>query len=343
MENNIKTFDKNNVLGSISKFGNQCNNAWEKTICNKSDRNIKNILVIGMGGSALGAHIIESLNIMRVPFYVSHEYTIPMWVNQDTLVLAVSYSGGTEETLGATREAIAKNAYVVGITAGGVLERILKENNSQVCTIDRNDNPCGQPRYAVGSMMIIILKICLGERLINLDSKNIEDAVQELEDWHSKLLKSNGLEALYENTKTLENKMPLFIYSEHLTNVGRFVRNQIHETGKAFAVTHEIPELNHHLMEGLTFPKSNTENVRVLFFESELYGERNKKRFAITKDVLSKQNISYKSIKVEGESKLSQALITMSLGMYIAYFLALIHQKNPSVVPWVNYFKESLG
>lgn len=343
MENNIQTFDKDNVLGSISKFGDQCKNAWEKVIYNKTDRSIKNILVIGMGGSALGAHIIESLGVVNVPFYVSHEYRIPPWVNENTLVFSVSYSGGTEETLEATKKAIERSAYIVGITAGGALEKILKENNSQVCIIDRNDNPCGQPRYAVGSMMMIILRVCLSEGLISLNEENIQDAVGELEVWHSRLLESNGLEALYEDTKNLENKMPLLIYSEHLTNVGRFVRNQIHETGKALAITHEIPELNHHLMEGLTYPLSNKDTIRAIFFESELYGERNKKRFAITKDVLSKQSISYQSIKVEGKSKLSQALIAMSLGMYIAYFLALIHKKNPSVVPWVNYFKENLG
>ena len=89
---------------------------------------IKNVLILGMGGSALPAHIIESLNILKVPMVTSHEYYIPSWVCENTLVLAVSYSGTTEETLSATNEAIERGAYIVGITTGGKLKEILEKN-----------------------------------------------------------------------------------------------------------------------------------------------------------------------------------------------------------------------
>lgn len=343
MENNIKKFDSKNVLGSISYFPKQCANAWEKESYSSKDTPIKNILVLGMGGSALGAYALDSLRILTVPMIISHEYTIPPWVNKETLVLAISYSGTTEETLSATEKALAQNAYVVGITAGGTLEKILKEAGSPVCIINREDNPCDQPRYAVGAMMMNMLKVFTAHNLCTINKSDIQKSLEELEVWQKDFIDSNKIEEIYEETKELENKMPVLIHAEHLANLGHFVRNQIHETGKAFAVIHEIPELNHHLMEGLAYPLDNQKNLRVLFFESNLYSDKIKKRFEVTKDVLTKQNISYKSISIDGTTQLSQALIGMLRGQYVAFSLALIHEKDPSEIPWVNYFKKQLG
>jgi glucose/mannose-6-phosphate isomerase len=343
MEDNIKKLDGKGTLGSITNFPNQCKNAWEQTDYTPRDIQIKNILVIGMGGSALGAHIVESLGVLKVPMTISHEYTIPPWVSEETLVFAISYSGTTEETLNATREALSRNAHVVGITTGNTLEKILKEKGASVCIINRNDNPCDQPRYAVGSMMMIMLKVCSSYNLLQLSENEVSGAIEELGMWQKTFDESNGIEQVYEETKDLENKMPILIHSEHLANLGRFVRNQIHETGKALAIAHEIPELNHHLMEGLAHPTDNVENIRVLFFESNLYSDKIKKRFSVTKDVLDKQHIVHRSIIIAGGSPLAQALIGMLRGMYMAFSLALVHKRDPSDILWVNYFKEQIS
>ncbi len=345
MENNIAKLDSKNVFASIAHFPNQCENAWKQESYVSRDISIKNILIIGMGGSALGAYILDSLHILNVPMVISHEYSIPSWVDKSTLVFAISYSGTTEETISATEEAFVKGAYVVGITTDGdnPLRKILDGKKAPICTINKSDNPCGQPRYAVGSMMMKILKVCIAQNLCSLNEGDVTKAIKELTEWQKSFVSSNHIEQIYDEVKDLENKMPVLIHGEHLTNLGRFVRNQIHETGKAFAVTHDIPELNHHLMEGLEYPLDNVKNVRVLFFESNLYGDRIKKRFKITKDVLSKQNIIYKSINIDGETPFAQILIGMLRGQYMAFGLALIHEKDPSETMWVRYFKEQLN
>jgi glucose/mannose-6-phosphate isomerase len=343
MEDNIAKLDSRNVRDTISYFPKQCLHAWEQNNYSPRDIPLKNILVIGMGGSALGPYILDSLRILKVPLVMSHEYTIPPWVGKETLVFAISYSGTTEETLSATEQALSIGAYVVGITAGNTLEKILKEKNAPVCTINTNDNPCGQPRYAAGSMMMHMLKVCIAEGLCTLSASGVESALEELTTWQEKFTDSKDIEKIYEEAKDLENKMPMLIHSEHLANVGRFIRNQMHETAKVLAITHDIPELNHHLMEGLEYPLDNMKNLRVLFFESNLYSERIGKRFAITKEVLRGQGISYKSIVIEGKTPLSQVLIGMLRGMYLAFALALLHEKDPSEVKWVNYFKQQLG
>lgn len=344
MENNITNLDSKDVLTSIKNFPTQCENAFKniKSIT-PENREIRNIVVMGMGGSALGAHVLNGLKILKLPLIISNEYSIPLWVNEHTLLFAISYSGTTEETLSATKEALERGVMVVGITGGGALEKILLEHNRPVYLIDKKDNPCDQPRYGVGAMMLIMLRVCIDNNLSIVNKEEMQKAIEELGVWQKNFDERNLLKEIYETSKSLENKMPLLIYAEHLSGLGNFMRNQIHETGKALAQTHNIPELNHHLMEGLSFPKENVNKLVVIFFESDFYSEKIKKRIMVTKDVLEKQNIKYITVSPEGDSKLSQVLIAMLYGMYLAFSIAIIHGKDPSVVPWVDYFKEQLA
>jgi glucose/mannose-6-phosphate isomerase len=345
-KNAIAQYDSKNVLGSVELFPNQCISTWNTNVENKIDLSnveIKNILVLGMGGSALGAYILQSLDIFTVPINISHDYNIPNFVNENTLVLAISYSGGTEETLSATKKAIEKNAKVVCITVGGELEKIAIENNLDLRKINTEYNPCNQPRFGVGFMMMHIIKVCTDYKVCNLNHTNVESALVELESWQNNFKQNNLIDTIYTEAQTIKDFMPVLVYSEHLTNLGRFTRNQIHETAKTLALAHEIPELNHHLMEGLEFPDTNKEKVYFIFFESNLYSEKINKRIAVTKDVLAKQGIKYKIVEMEGESKLAQILIGMQRAMYLAYTLGIIHEKDPSDIKWVNYFKEQLA
>ncbi len=342
-QNGIEKFDTKNVFGSVELFPKQCKATWESGSEDRERKEVTNILVAGMGGSALGAYILQSLNIFTVPITMSHDYNIPAWVGEDTLVLAISYSGGTEETLSATTHAIEKGAQVACITVGGELENIAVKNNLEIRKINTGYNPCNQPRFGVGFMMMEMIKICTDYKVCNLTNEEVEKALVELASWQETFKTENKIDEVYTDAQNIADKMPVLVYSEHLTNLGRFTRNQIHETAKTLALTHEIPELNHHLMEGLEFPDTNKEKVYFMFFESNLYSEKINKRIAVTKDVLSKQGIKYTTVDMQGESKLSQILIGMQRAMYLAYTLGIIHEKDPSDIKWVNYFKEQLS
>ncbi len=362
MENNIKEsiekYDSKKIYESINMFHEQCTHAWENAHTKPVGNVIKNVLVIGMGGSALGAYIIQSLNILNVPLSVSHEYFVPEWVSDETLVLAMSYSGGTEETLSATESALGKGATVVGITCapttpsfghpssgrrGENLADILEEKKCQVYTIDTSKNPCGQPRFGVGSMMAVMLKVFMTNELTTITEKDIQETFNELELWEKSFEETNRINQIYSRAEMVKDNILIYVYAEHLTNIGRFARNQTNETAKTLALTHEIPELNHHLMEGLEYPQENKKLLHFFFHESDLYADKIKKRFHITKDVLDKQNIAHTTTHMEGQTKLAQTFIAMLRSMYFAFSLALIHQKDPSDIPWVNYFKEQLG
>ena len=341
LKNDIKKYDSKNVLASVELFYAQCKKSWDTTIYKNDKNEISNILVIGMGGSALGAQIIQSLNILKVPMHISNEYTIPEWVNKNTLVLAMSYSGSTEETVEALNYALTKKANVIGITTGGKLAEILKKKKLPLCLIDKTDNPCGQPRFAVGSMMMIMLRIFIHHKLCRLNTKDISSALSELES--EKVLNDKSLEKKYNQISKLKDKILVLVYAEHLSNVGLFARNQIHETSKTFAVTHNIPELNHHLMEGLSYPASNKNILHFIFTESTLYSDKIQKRISVTKEVLKKQKIKSSVVEARGGSHLSEVLIQILDSMYFAYLLGITNKKDPSDIRWVDYFKAQLS
>jgi glucose/mannose-6-phosphate isomerase len=151
----IKKMDPKNVFGSTGLLLEQC-----EQILNDSKpfslppeyKQIKNVVFSGMGGSALGAQLINSLykDRLSLPFIINNDYTLPNFANTDTLVILSSYSGTTEETLASAKEAISRKCKTVAITTGGELESTLKAENLPVFKFEPKNNPCGQPRLGTG-------------------------------------------------------------------------------------------------------------------------------------------------------------------------------------------------
>lgn len=140
----------------------------------------------------------------------------------------------------------------------------------------------------------------------------------------------------------LKNKMPILTTSEHLAGAAHAVKNQLNESAKTFALLFDIPELNHHLMEGLRNPAKAKEYWQFLFFESDLFEARVKSRYPITKKVLDKNEVGYSSYKLSSKTKLAQVFELLALGSYLQYYLAALYEIDPLPIPWVDYFKKEL-
>lgn len=140
----------------------------------------------------------------------------------------------------------------------------------------------------------------------------------------------------------LQNRGVLIFASEHLDGNAHTMSNQINESAKQFAVSFAIPEMNHHLMEGLTFPKSNHRVLAGLFLESTLYHPRVQVRYPITREVFQKQHIPSFSWLPKSATRLDQALETLSFGSFLSFYLAMLNHLDPSTIKWVDYFKRKL-
>ena len=118
--------DSENMLGVIKDFPRQCREALDLPRGISVSGEVTSIVVIGMGGSAVGGDLLKTyLHDTKIPVFVIRDYKVPEFVDDYTLVFAVSYSGNTEETLSALKDAKEKGAKIIGITPA-LLTRIGK-------------------------------------------------------------------------------------------------------------------------------------------------------------------------------------------------------------------------
>lgn len=335
----IKKLDPKNVYGSTELILEQCSQIWQDTKSlsfTQEYSNIKNVVFSGMGGSALGAQIIYHLfkNELKVPFYINNDYNLPGFTDKNTLVVLSSYSGTTEETLSSANEAINRNCKVTGLTTGGELSKLFDSKNIPYLKINPVNNPAKQPRLGSGYTIFGLISIFTKLNLINTQA----DFINEIN--IARKSKEEAKEEAKKLALNLKDKIPVIFSSEFLTGNAHVIRNQINETAKSFSAFFPIPELNHHLMEGLKNP--GNKNLHVLFLNSDLYSDRIQKRIELTKDVVSQNGIPYSEYRAVGNTKISQSLNILTFGGYLTFYLAILYGLDPSLIPWVDYFKEKL-
>jgi len=310
-------------------------------------KEIKNVVLCGMGGSALGARIVDSLlvNRLRVPFEIFNEYHIPNYVNDETLVIVSSYSGNTEETLDCLHESLTKGAKIFGITAGGRLAEILSDRKIPSYIFEPVNNPSKQPRmsigYAIGTVLAILTKL----NVVHFSPEEVDKAISSmnntLTEVNENVPETRNIAKLF--AKKLNMKFPILVASEHLIGTAHTIKNQLNESAKTFCVLFDLPELNHHLMEGLSYPESLKRNMHFIFIESNQYSEEVKKRYPITQKVLEKNNVDFSIYTPNTETKLEQVFETLAVGSTVVYLLTKAYGIDPLEIPWVDYFKEEMA
>jgi glucose/mannose-6-phosphate isomerase len=203
---------------------------------------IDGICLVGMGGSAIAGEIVKCLlaDNSEKPILTVRDYVLPKTVNNRWVVVAVSYSGNTEETISGFKEAESRGSSTFVITTGGVLLDISDETRVHVM-------PTGfQPRAALPIIFAGVLPLV--ETLLNLNLTDLEEVSRSLElastRWDSSDLKPGRL------AKSLRNKMPVFIGWRHLIPVAYRAKCQFNENSKAFASSAQIPEMYHNEIEG---------------------------------------------------------------------------------------------
>lgn len=337
----IKKLDPKDVYGSTGLFLAQCEQIWQDSKhleIPDEYKNIDNIIVCGMGGSAYGAYVAQALlkDTSNVAIYNNNDYHLPKFANEKSLVILSSYSGSTEEVLSCGKQAVSKSIRVAGITNGGKLAEFLKANNSPVLLFNPQNNPSGQPRLGTGYMVLGFIALLNSLGVITITDQEITTAITELKNSQEEI-KSKAISI----AQKLQGYIPVILSAEFLNGNAHIMRNQFNETAKSFSAFEDLPELNHHLMEGLKNPADK--KLMALFLSSSLYSDMLKKRIKLTVDVVQKNEVGVIEYVPSGTSQLSQMLNVLSFGGYVTLYLALLYGLDPSLIPWVDYFKDQLS
>lgn len=346
----IKKIDVSGVLESTEKFADQCQQAWnESSTLQFSEKydHIYNIVVCGMGGSRFTPRTIKELyrDCIKEPYEIVEDYTLPSYVDKDTLVILSSYSGTTEEVVSCGYEAIKRGARISAVTNGAKIGEMLEEHEGVGYVFKPINNPCGQPRIGSGYMLMGHLGLLYALKLIDLDSQDVGNAIDF----------ARTLSAVYQSGVSsrdnaakqlalfLKDKHPFIITAEFLKGFGNCFANQINETSKMISDYRYISELNHHMLEGLKHPETLHQNGVFLFIQSLLYSEPIRKLFSITKDIVERQKLATREIRLTGPTKLAQVLEAYTLSGFTTFYMAMLYDTDPVVIPWVDYFKKQLA
>jgi glucose/mannose-6-phosphate isomerase len=344
----IAKLDLSNALGSIEALADQVKEAWTGTqsISFHPTQEIRNVVVAGMGGSALGADVAKHLfkDKITVPFETVNSYHLPKYVNEHTLVIVSTYSGSTEEVLSAGKEAAAANAQIMYICAGGELAEWGKAANYPGYIINPKSNPSNQPRMAIGYSIIGLVGLLSKAGIVSLTQEEINDVITTIlrvsDDMKVSVSQDNNLAKLLA-FHCIERR-PVFVASDFLSGAIHVSTNQFNENAKIFADYKLVPEINHHLMEGLQFPKSNALNHLFVFVTSALYEPRIQKRMQLTQEVVTKNEIETFAIPLTAETKLTQAFELITVMAYANFYLSMLEGIDPSPIPFVDWFKAQL-
>lgn len=346
----VKKLDRSNMAGSIEMLGEQIQQTWDEVSAldiPEKYRDIDKIVFSGMGGSALGAYVAKNLYTaeLKKSFEIVNDYHLPGYVDENTLVIAGSYSGTTEETVSGLNEALQKGAKTIAISTGGKLEKIASHHSIPFYKLNPKYNPSNQPRMGIGYSVFALLTVLTRLDIISITDKDI----QHIKDKVHENSKKYGLKVQTKDNKAKQltqkvlGRTPIFIAGEFLIGAIHAVRNQLNENAKSIAIYFPLPELNHHLLEALQFPEDVTEHDYYIFFQSDLYSEKIAKRSKITREVVEQNGHQTFVYTPTARTPLAQTMEAINFGSYIGYYLALLYEIDPSPIKWVEEFKKKLA
>tara|TARA_Y100000766_G_scaffold271825_1_gene271055 strand:- start:75 stop:1079 length:1005 start_codon:yes stop_codon:yes gene_type:complete len=291
------------------------------------------ILIIGMGGSAIGADFSRTLveENLDIPIYVVRDYSIPNWVDEKTFIIVSSYSGNTEETLSAYNQCIEKKCFSIAISTGGKLTQIAKDRKIGVIKLPEGFQPRAAVGYSIAILLLLFVEIGLIEKKVLQDLKIISQN-QLGKEYISKAL---------EISEKLYNHFPIIYsgggYMEVLSNR---LRGQLAENSKILSYQSVFPEHNHNEIEGWSknLEKINS-NLAVIWIKDKSDSIYVDKRMEIVKDIIDQYASCQLTIEVSSESLLERVFTIINIIDWISYYLANKYEVNPSPVKNISKLK----
>jgi glucose/mannose-6-phosphate isomerase len=321
----------------VARFPDQIKEALsigENAVINPHAHKINKVFISGMGGSGIGANFVYEFvkDQCGVPYMVGKGYHIPAFVDQNTLAVASSYSGNTEETLSCFNQLIKTGAKIVIIASGGQLTALAEEHNLDIIRVP-SDWP--SPRACLGYSIVQQLYVLFKSGLINREPiDQILSSINLLENESS-----NIREKALHVAQMLHHKMPVIYTSDRMESVAVRFRQQINENSKMLCWHHVIPEMNHNEIVGW---RDRYNDIAVVFFRNSDDFERNQMRMDICKEIVSQYAGSVIELYSKGNNLVERSMYLVHLGDWISVELATLRNMDAIEVKVIDYLKSAL-
>lgn len=343
----LQRIDRSDMLGRAAALPQQCRDGWNGGLdwnLPASFGRLRHLLILGVGGSAIGGDLLQGIvgNRLKRPITVNRSYSIPRWVDRQTLALACSYSGNTEETLSAALEAAKRGAKIVAVTSGGKLYAFSQRRRLPVLKI-----PSGwPPRAAIGFQTFAPLGLLVRLGWIAKSAVPVEESCDSLERFILNKLapqvptSGNPAKKL---AHALRGRLPvLYGASGGWEGITYRWRTQLEENAKTLAFHHLFPEATHNEISGWLQPKSVIPRTAALFLQDPMIHPRIQRRMLFTSRIIRRQGAKVIQVSVPGRSHLERLLKLIALGDFTSVYLALLYRVDPTPVDRVEALKQYL-
>lgn len=335
----IKTIDKSNMRKIIINFPKQfrIGSSAARKVSLKPEAlpfPPENIIICGMGGSALPGDILVALRPLNI--FVHRSYGLPPQAGNESLIICISYSGNTEETLSSFSEALNRKLPMVAISTGGKLERLSKKHDIPLAKIPP---PLIPPRLALGSIFSALCQTLANQGI--LSEKITKEALEVGASLRSEKFENQGKKL----AKRIFQKIPVIYTSKQFREVGLIWKNSLNETAKILAISNYFPELNHNETVGfwrINEMQIENEKISVLILRDPKEHPRILKQMEITKEIIEKEGVQVEFIDIKGKNILEKIFSTVILGFWTSYWLALEYKIDPTPVKAIEELKRKM-
>jgi glucose/mannose-6-phosphate isomerase len=321
----------------INDFTNHLKEAMEigdAANLKKSEKFFNNILICGLGGSGIGGTIINDIisPLANIPILSTKDYSIPNFVDENTLVIASSYSGNTEETIYALEKCQSRNTEICIITSGGKLKTIAEENNYNQIIIPRDHPPRAMFGYAFTELFYVLNHYGIINDSFKSDFRtSISLLNSEKEDIQNKAM---------ELAKKMYQQTPVIYVAQGFEGVAIRFRQQINENSKMLCWHHVVPEMNHNELLGW---RTNVDDLAVVYFRNKSDFDRNQIRMDINRQVISKFTNNITEVWSKGESQIENTLYHINFGDWVSWYLSEMNNVDAIEIDVINFLKGELA
>ena len=340
----IRSIDSQNMWQFLSSFPQQWKEAVEGTMnieLGIDNERISNICFAGMGGSAIGADLIRSFcyDSSPYPIQVVRHYEIPSWVDENTLFVACSFSGNTEETLTALTMAREKGAQTITVTTGG--ELMVKAAKEEFDYIKISGGM--PPRAALGYSFVPLYRIFQHLGIVDERDGALRDTARFLTEQNDLFSNPEDNEAL-NLAEELNDTLPI-VYSDGtmMEPVNLRWRNQFAENAKTLAYGNTLPEMNHNEIVGWERIVHLTGRLSVILLIDKEDNPRVQRRMEIVEELVEDQTDSLHILKTRGQTRLTRMFSLIQLADWTSFYLAIVNNVDPTPIAKIDLLKSKLS
>jgi len=345
-EEQIRSLDISDMYGVLKDFHLQIEDAVRisgEVILPAIDKSsISNIIINGLGGSAIGGDFVRSAvqYELNIPVAVNRNYDLPSYATKNTLCFVSSYSGNTEETISTFKQSLERDCKIICITSGGEVSKLAESNGIPVILI-----PEGlQPRCALGYSFFVLYGLFQKLGFIG-DKSDLTQAtissIRNLSGLYSDFGNSSNTAEIIAGK--LYGKLPVVYSADILDVVNLRWRGQLSENSKVLAYGSLYPEMNHNELVGWKGNEQIMSNIAVIMLKDTDDHERNKLRMDITGEIYRKYASSVTELQAGGKSKLERIFELTYLGDWVSFYLAILNNEDPTPVKVIQHLKQKLS